>query len=152
MTTGLAVFFKYNLWANLRLLDACAHLSDAQLGATTRGMYGSVRETLIHIFSGEEGYVQRFTGKLPTPRLQELVPFPGFDELRRRANTSGEELIAIAEQWEPTQVLHLSYQGQSYEVPAIFVLIQAGNHATDHRSQAATLLSPLAVPPPELHG
>ncbi|HEX6484051.1 MAG TPA: DinB family protein [Ktedonobacteraceae bacterium] len=152
MTTGLADFFKYNLWANLRLLDVCAPLSDAQLDATTRGTFGSVRQTLIHIFAGEEGYVQRFTGKLPTPRLPELTTFPGFDELQRRAKRSGEALIAIAQQWEPSQVLQLSYQGQSYEVPAIFVLIQAVNHAVDHRSQVATLLSQQDVTPPELDG
>ena len=44
MTTGLPDFFKYNLWANLRLLDACEQLSDAQLNATTTGTFGSVRE------------------------------------------------------------------------------------------------------------
>ena len=152
MTTGLADFFKYNLWANLRLLDACANLPDAQLDATTLGTFGSVRQTLIHIFAGEEGYVQRFTGKFPSPRLQELAPFAGFDELRRRAKRSGEELIELAQQWEPSQILHLSYQGQSYEVPAIFVLIQAINHAVDHRSQVATLLSQQEVTPPELDG
>lgn len=65
---------------------------------------------------------------------------------------SGEELIAIAEHWEPSQVLQLSYQGQSYEVPAIFVLIQAVNHASDHRSQVATLLSQQDITPPELDG
>ena len=57
MTTGLPDFFKYNLWANLRLLDACAHLSDAQLDATKRGTSGSVRETLIHMLAAEEGYI-----------------------------------------------------------------------------------------------
>ncbi len=31
MTIGLPDFFLYNLWANLRLLDACA-----QLDATTK--------------------------------------------------------------------------------------------------------------------
>src|SRR5260370_38087497 len=102
MTTGLADFFKYTLWANLRLLDACAHLSDAQLDATTRGTFGSVRETLMHIFAGEEGYVQRFTGKFPTHRLQELTTFPGFDELRRRAKRSGERLIALPEKRAPS--------------------------------------------------
>jgi uncharacterized damage-inducible protein DinB len=50
MTTGLPDFFTYNLWANLRLLDACAHLD-----ATTRGTFGSVRETLMHLFASEEG-------------------------------------------------------------------------------------------------
>ena len=46
--TGLADCFRYNLWANRRLLDACARLSDAQLDApATTGTFGSVRETLL---------------------------------------------------------------------------------------------------------
>ena len=69
MTTGLPDFFKYNLWANLRLLDACAQLSDAQLDATTTETFGSVRETLMHLFAAEEGYVWSFTGTTPTPPL-----------------------------------------------------------------------------------
>jgi len=152
MTTGLADFFKYNLWANLRLLDACAHLSDAQLDATTRGTFGSVRETLIHIFAGEEGYVQRFTGKLPTPRLQELAPFAGFDETAATSEDVGGSTDRDRGAMEPSQVLHLAYQGQSYEVSAIFVLIQAVNHAVDHRSQVATQLGQQDVTPPELDG
>ena len=152
MTTGLADFFKHNLWANLRLLDVCANLSDAQLDATTRGTFGSVRATLMHIVAGEEGYVQRFTGQRPEPALREHDPFPGFDELRRRARQSGEEMIAIAEQWEQGEVLYLSYQGRFFAVPAIFVLIQAINHTTDHRSQIATVLSQQDVTLPELDG
>jgi hypothetical protein len=81
MTTGLPDFFQYNLWANLGLLDACAHLSDAQLDATTRGTFGSVRETLMHLFAAEEGYVRHFTGTTPIPPLKELTTFAGFDEL-----------------------------------------------------------------------
>ena len=152
MSTELVDFFKYNLWANLRLLDACANLADAQLDATMRGTYGSVRATLVHIFAGEEGYVQRFTGQLPQPAPTERDPFPGFDELRRRARQNGEALIAIAEHLEHGQVLHLPYQGQRYEVPAILVLIQAITHATDHRSQVATLLSQQDVEPPGFDG
>src|SRR2546423_8829653 len=109
MNQPLQDFFKYNLWANLRLLDACAYLSDAQLDATTKGTFGSVRETLMHLFAAEEGYAWRFnfTGTAPTPRLKELTTFLGFDELRRRAERSGKELIAIAEQGDLNQILHL---------------------------------------------
>jgi len=150
MTTGLPDFFTYNLWANLRLLDACAHLSDAQLDATTTGTFGSVRETLMHLFASEEGYVRALTGKIPTPRLADLTHFPDFDELRRRAKRSGEELITVAEQGELSQILHLD--GGSYEAPVIVVLIQAVNHAIDHRSQIATLLSQQDIEPADLDG
>ncbi|MFL5590513.1 MAG: DinB family protein [Ktedonobacteraceae bacterium] len=150
MTTGLPDFFKYNLWANLRLLDACAQLSDAQLDATTKGTFGSVRETLMHLFAAEEGYVRALTGKIPTPRLADLTHFPDFDELRRRAERSGKELITVAEQGELSQILYLD--GGSYEAPVIVVLIQTVNHAIDHRSEIATLLSQQDVIPPDLDG
>ena len=151
MTTGLPEFFKYNLWANLRLLDVCAQLSDAQLNATTKGIYGSVRETLMHMLAAEEGYTRSLTGKIPTPPLKEFTAFPGFDELRQRAKQSGEALIIFAEQAEPeklSQILHLD--GGTYDAPVIVVVIQAINHAIDHRSQISTLLSQQDVEPPDL--
>jgi len=150
MTTGLPDFFTYNLWANLRLLDACAHLSDAQLDANTTGTFGSVRETLMHLFAAEEGYARALTGTSPTARLEELSTLPGFDELRRRAKRSGEALIRVAEQGELSQILHLD--GGTYDAPAIVVVIQAINHAIDHRSQIATLLSQQDIEPRDLDG
>jgi uncharacterized damage-inducible protein DinB len=152
MTTELADFFRFNLWANLRMLDACLRLTDAQLDTTIPGTYGSVRATLMHIVAGEEGYVQRFTGQRPEPALHSDDPFPGFDALQQRSRLNGEALISIAEQFEHGQVLQLSFQGQVYAVPAIYVLIQAINHGNDHRSQVATLLSQQGITPPDLDG
>ena len=150
MTTGLPDFFKYNLWANLRLLDACAQLTDAQLDATMIGTYGSVRETLMHLFASEEGYVRHFTGTSPAPQLREFTTIPGLDELRRRAELSGTEMIAIAEQRDLNEVFYLD--DGTYEAPAIIVLIQTINHGIDHRSQIATLLSQQGIELPPLDG
>ena len=149
MTTGLSDFFQYNLWANLRLLDACTHLSDAQLDATIKGTFGSVRETLMHLFAAEEGYVYDITDIAPTPQLREFTTFAGIDELRQRAERSGKALITIAEQRNLSEILH--FDG-TYEAPVIIVLIQALNHAIDHRSQIATLLSLQDLEPPRLDG
>ncbi len=153
MTTGLPDFFKYNLWANLRLLDACANLSDAQLDVTTTGVYGSVREILMHMFTAEEGYARHVTDTAPTPPLKELTTFVGFDELRRRAESSGKKLIIFAEQAEQadlSKILHLD--GGTYDAPVIIVLIEAINHTDDHRSQIATLLSQQGIELPDLDG
>ncbi len=153
MTIGLADCFRHNLWANLRLLDACARLSDAQLDApAAAGMFGSVHQTLLHLFTAEEGYARhyRFTGPAPTPRLADLSAFPGFDELRRRAQSSGEELIAVAERGDLGRILSLD--AGTYEAPVIIVLIQAINHGIDHRSQIATLLSQQGIALSDLDG
>src|SRR5271166_4083081 len=122
MTAGLADFFYYNLWANRRLIDACKELSDSQLDATA-------------------------SGTSPTPPLRDLTSFPGFDELRRRAESSGNALITIAKQPDLDRILSLD-EG-TYEASSIIVLIQAINHAVDHRSQIATLLSQQGIEPPD---
>src|SRR6185295_4300047 len=109
MTTGLSTFFKFNLWANRRLLAACSQLTDAQLDATSDGVYGSGRETIVHLCTSEEGYSghSHFTGAVLTPMLREYTTFPGFDELRRHAERSGKELCEVAERADLDEILHL---------------------------------------------
>lgn len=149
MTTGFAEFFKYNLWANLRLLEACSQLTDAQLDFTSQGVYGSIRETLIHIFAGEERDMHdcNVAHLIPNPQLDESMPFPGFDELQQRAKRSGTALIEVAEQANLNAVLHLP---EDYDAPMFVVLIGAISHAIEHRSQIATLLSLQGIKPPRL--
>jgi hypothetical protein len=53
----------------------------------------------------------------------------------------------LAEQFHPDHLLHLSSQEQLYDVPAIFILIQASIHVADHRPQLATLLSQQGITP-----
>ena len=153
MGAGLADFFRYNLWANQALLDACEPLTDAQLDASAAGVYGSVRELLVHIFDSEEGYAGRLSGELPSPRLSDLPTFPSFDELRRRAEHSGQALIAFTEkatEADLTRILHLD--NGTYDAPVYINLIQAINHAIDHRSQIATVLSQQGIELPDLAG
>ena len=117
----------------------------------SKGTFGSVRETLMHLFAAEEGYVRALTGKIPTPRLADLTHFPGFDELRQRVKRSGEALITFAErveQEELDKILHLD--GGTYDAPVIIVVIQAIGHTIDHRSQIATLLSQQGIESPDL--
>ena len=102
----------------------------------------------MHLFSSEEGYVRSFTGTTPTPPLEEFTTFPGLDVLRQRAERSGEALFKVAEQGDLSQILHLD--GGTYDAPAIIVVIQAINHAIDHRSQISTLLSQQGIEPPDM--
>ena len=152
MTAPLRDFFTYNLWANLRLLDACASLEGMALTTTLPGTYGSIGDTWLHVAQGEEGYVARFTGQPPTPSLRGCKTFPGFAVLREHLKQSGEGLIAIVEQLDPTRLLGIEYDGQIHEIPVAVVLIQAVVHGVDHRSQIATILSQQGMVSPEVSG
>jgi len=65
MASTLSEPFRHNLWANLRLLDVCAGLSEAQLDLTALGTYGRVRDTLVHLIAGEGRYVGLLRGERP---------------------------------------------------------------------------------------
>lgn len=153
----LTELFRHNLWANLRVLDACAGLNDEQLDATAPGTYGRVRDTLLHILACEEIYVNLLTGHEPVHTLSADSSFPSFDELRQRARRSGEKLVGIAAGIEPTQVLRgtwltkpNAWQGKPFAIQAAIPLIQAINHGTEHRSHVATILSQSGIRPPWL--
>lgn len=157
METALTEIFRHNLWANLRLLDACEGLDDEQLDARTPGTYGRVRDTLLHILACEEIYVNLVTGQEPVHTLTADGGFPTFDELRQRARRSGEELVRLAERIEPARVLKgtwrtkpRAWQGKPFTIQAAIPLVQAVNHGTEHRSHIATVLTQLGIRPPAL--
>src|SRR5215470_17866371 len=94
-STVLTTLFAHNTWANLKLLDFCEHLSDAQLDATAIGGYGSIRDTLHHIVGAEVSYVERVNGKLPARPLSQ-DQFPGFEVLKDAVRWAGDELLQLA--------------------------------------------------------
>jgi uncharacterized damage-inducible protein DinB len=85
MTMGWVDFYRHNLWANLRLLDACASLTDEQLDAGVPGTYGPIRDTLVHLVRAESGYVARLTETEPDNQLS-YAEFPGIATLREHAH------------------------------------------------------------------
>src|SRR5712691_9536054 len=87
MITGLSDFFTYNLWANLRLLDACRQLSDAQLDATTKGTFGSVRENPYAPVRCRRRLCGGYYGNSPYPWTEGIHH---VCRLRRTATTSRE--------------------------------------------------------------
>jgi uncharacterized damage-inducible protein DinB len=94
----------------------------------------------------------RFASAQPEHPLRERAPFPGFKELRERAQRSGEALASPAARAQPTQVLRGVWDREPYAISASTILIQAINHATEHRAHVATILSQHGVVPPQLDG
>jgi uncharacterized damage-inducible protein DinB len=136
--------FKHNLWANLKLLDACANLSEDDLTATAPGTYGAVRDTLVHLFSAEGRYASEFNGRADE-MLGEDAPFVGFEKLGEYAAASGQALLDIASSQPGDLVLKGEYRGQPYEMPASVMLVHALNHATEHRAHILSILEPRGV-------
>jgi len=148
----LTEMFRHNLWANLGLIDFCAALPETVLDTKATGTYGSVRDTLTHIAGAEGRYVTALVGgpERRNPMLEEEKP--DLVTVREHLRQSGEGLIAFAETVNGDPVLRVIWRGEHYEPLASLLLVQAINHATEHRSQVMTALTQAGIEPPSLDG
>ena len=148
MTTTLTELFRHNRWANERILEACRDLTDEQRAASVEGTYGELGYTLIHIVRGESWYLKLLTGWEPPVRWEIPGPWPGIDVLLERSRFTGDRLSEVAEQMDPDALLDVDED----KVPTSVVLVQAINHATEHRAHAATVLTQIGIQPPAVDG
>ena len=143
--------FQHNTWANLKLLDFCEALTDEQLDASGIGTFGSIRSTLPHIVGAEVSYVHRVNGKLPADPMRR-GEFPGFAVLKRVARWTSEELLQLAlSARTDTLVVETGPEG-TVQYPLASLIMQAINHATEHRTQISTILTQLGLEPPDMTG
>jgi uncharacterized damage-inducible protein DinB len=150
MTENILVkLFEHNNWANLQIIQACHALTDEQLDAEPHSATkGSIRQTLSHFVASQRGYLALLTLPVearPTDR-------PDFDQLQESVRLSGEGLIALAidESSKPQETRLQTRDG--YLVEPWVVMLQAINHATEHREQIKSMLSALGVTPPDIDG
>jgi uncharacterized damage-inducible protein DinB len=144
----LVKLFEHNNWANHQIIQACSALSDEQLDAEPpSAMFGSIRQTLVHLVASQQGYLALLT----LPLEARSAVRPTFAELQEVARASGEGLLALA----GGEQKPLSSQLQTrdgYLVAPWVVMVQVINHATEHREQIKNMLSALGVTPPEIDG
>lgn len=150
-TSVLTKLFEHNAWANLKLLDFCERLSDAQLDATAVGGFGSIRDTLVHIVGAEVSYVARVNGKLP-PNPLSGDQFPGFEVLKDAVRWAGDELLQLALSARADTVVRQRPPRQLIEYKLASLIVQALNHSTEHRTQISTIITQLGMEPPDMSG
>ncbi|MCA9877003.1 MAG: DinB family protein [Thermomicrobiales bacterium] len=147
----LANLLRFNQWANVELIDACAQLDDSLLDEELPGTQGTVRSTLWHLVELEYRYLGALRG---TPNAAEYV-LPGAPDgelatLRVLALDSGEQLVAWAEAASGDPMIDTTFQGQPYSVPASVFVGQTLNHAKEHRQQLHEALLGKGIAMPDL--
>jgi uncharacterized damage-inducible protein DinB len=148
----LAQIFRYTRWANLRLIDACQGLTDAQLATRAPGTSGSIAELLMHVVGGQQTFVLRTKGRQHEGELNRESAWPGIAAIRALALASSDELIAIAERLETDAEVDLPYWGKTYRFPISFFLTHAMEHGVEHRTEIRFALAHLGIDAPDLDG
>lgn len=146
----LQFLFQYNLWADLRTLDACSALTKEQFTRDLGSSFGSVRDTLAHLYGAGWVWNERFQGRSPSG----LPPASGYSDLASVGAKLEEmdrhyiDYVGKLTSQDLERVLrYKSVAGGEFANPLWQCLHQLTNHATYHRGQVVTLLRQLGVKP-----
>ena len=95
MKSHWQMFAAYNTWANRRLCDHAARLSDEDYWADRGAFFKSVHGTLNHLLVTDRIWMARFTGSSePPPRLDTIV-CDRFEDLRAARVAEDARIVAF---------------------------------------------------------
>jgi uncharacterized damage-inducible protein DinB len=151
MLTGvIRNLYDYNAWANGRILDTAAALTIAELLAPGGASFDSVRDTLVHTMGAQWLYLERWNGRSPRA-LPEPAAFPDLATIRHRWTAIERDTQAFVATLDDArlaaEVAYINAQGERWAYPLWQQMIHQVNHATQHRSEAAAMLTRLGHSP-----
>jgi uncharacterized damage-inducible protein DinB len=136
--------YKYNQWANAKILNAAAKATRDQYLAPATFPHGGLQGTLVHTLFAEWIWRRRWQGTSPTVRMK-AAEFPTFDSLRTRWAGEEKELMAFVDNLTDEKLNsyfdYTSTQGTPYKRILWQAMAHVVNHGTQHRAEAAALLT-----------
>jgi uncharacterized damage-inducible protein DinB len=150
MQDDAVALFKYDRWANTKVLDACRKLTAEQYVAEPVPGWSSVRATIHHIAVVTEFHLRTLAGD-PDDSISTEADLATVDDAARlleRAYRRFEELRPTLTPERLNSVLTLHALGRSFTLPHWAMLRHIVNHSTYHRGQVASKLKRFGVEQP----
>lgn len=136
----------YNLWANTIACGWLEQLDDEYWRQHVVSSFNSIRETVLHMISAENAWLQRFHKKEKVDWLQ--ATFNGTKDehlaLWKRTSTALKEFIDAFDEAKLNEPLAFKrLNGEAYSMPWYQLFAHAVNHSSYHRGQLVTMLRQL---------
>ena len=152
-TQDILTLYRYNQWANAKILDRTAQVTHEQFVAPASFPHGGLRGTLVHAMSAEWIWRSRWEGVSPTHVLKP-DEFPTFELVRLRWTEDQEKLMAFVERLTDDRLNSMFDYNNTSGKPFQRILWEAMahvvNHGTQHRTEAAAILTELGHSPGDL--
>ena len=145
---------RFNTWANSRLYEVCALLSDAEYKRDRKAFFGSIHRTLNHLLVVDQLWRGRIEGWKPSITSLDQQLHAEFEPLRHARVAEDGAIVRMVDGLEPARLLrpvkYTFVDGTLAETPLDMLLMTLFNHQTHHRGQVHTMLSQAGVKPPPL--
>jgi uncharacterized damage-inducible protein DinB len=147
-----SLLVEYHVWARERALAAVAALSPEQFRREMGNSFGSVRDTVAHLYGADEVWLARWTGGSPR-NLPPADRFPDLASLRAAWAALDPRLRGFVEALDDaklaSKLTYTAFNGQSATVAHWQMLQHLVNHGSYHRGQVTTLVRQLGAAAPK---
>jgi uncharacterized damage-inducible protein DinB len=135
----------YNAWANRRIYDAAAALSDAEYRADRGVFFKSMHGTLNHLLTADWVWMHRFTGQGPSPDRLDTIQHERLADLRLAREAEDRRIVGYIDSLDDARLAgSIRYRRVStpdeFIQPLMPALDHFFNHQTHHRGQAHSVL------------
>src|SRR5215217_5401372 len=139
--SDLTMLLDFHYWARTRVLDAAERLTPEQFTRDLGSSFPSVRDTLVHLYSAEWAWYQRWHGTSPTAMLRP-AEYPDVPTLRaawmdHEANMRA-FLASLGDAGLARVIEYRTLSGHPSSSALSEMLHHVVNHGTYHRGQVTT--------------
>lgn len=145
----------YNAWANARLYDAAASLSDEAYRRDTGAFFRSMHGTLNHLYVADTIWMSRFRGLPNPPWKLDHIAHDDRADLRKRREALDRDIIGFAGGLTDN-LLQKEFSYVTVTNPAKMTqklapaLAHFFNHQTHHRGQCHAILTGIGAEAPPM--
>jgi uncharacterized damage-inducible protein DinB len=155
MKAHFEMFSRYNAWANERLYEAAAKLSDADYRAARGAFFKSMHGTLNHLLVADRIWMRRFTGSGETTNQLDAILCDDFSSLQAARRGEDARILGYVDGLTAADLdgvirYRTISNPQDIEQPLAPALAHFFNHQTHHRGQAHGLLTAITGDAPSL--
>lgn len=143
-TADVRLLFEYNDWANRLILAKSAEVTPEQWDAPTTHSWGSLHGTVVHILRGEHRWRMIFEiGEVPADGIKP-EDFPTVESVRERwtvEQSAWHTYLNDLTDADMSRMIRYSTKVGVSERVLWHCLFHIVNHGTQHRSEAAHMLT-----------
>jgi len=151
--SDITLLYKYNQWANAKILNTASNVTHDQFVASATFPHGGLRGTLVHTLFAEWIWRHRWEGTSPVVHLKP-DDFATFESLQARWADEESLLMKfvdnLTDQRLGNHFQYTSTEGNPYQRVLWHTMLHLVNHGTQHRSEAAALLTDFGHSPGDI--
>ena len=149
----ILTLYKYNQWANAKILNTATQVTKEQYLAPASFPHGGLRGTLVHALFAEWIWRNRWEGSSPTVLLKP-EDFPTVESLCRRWAEEERRLMDFVDQLTDERlsstINYANTSGKPFTRVLWHMMAHVVNHGTQHRAEAAALLTEFGRSPGDI--